>query len=290
MWGHQAWKGSFFPAKTPAKQFLNYYSRYYTAVEGNTTFYALPSQDTVKTWIASVPADFRFCFKVPQLVSHKLGLEQGRAEFESFLEVMAPIIESEQLGKLWLQLPPYFSFKQFTLLEAWLNDYSRDLPFAVEVRHPDFYAKGEAERCLNRLLMDHKVDRVMMDTRPVHSEVAVPGADNHEAIQDAQSKKPKLPVHLLSTGNNPTVRYVGTMDLENNRPFIQNWLKPMKAWLDEGKQPYLFVHTADNASIHDLVELWLDMLTEYLGYRPYQDKAWPNQGDQGLVDNQPSLF
>ena len=53
MWGYKAWVGTdFFPAKTPASDFLRLYSRRLTCVEGNTTFYALPSEETVARWVA----------------------------------------------------------------------------------------------------------------------------------------------------------------------------------------------------------------------------------------------
>nr|WP_240472573.1 DUF72 domain-containing protein [Pectobacterium brasiliense] len=39
------------------------YSRYFTCVEGNTTFYALPSREVVERWRDMTHDDFHFCFK-----------------------------------------------------------------------------------------------------------------------------------------------------------------------------------------------------------------------------------
>lgn len=42
------------------------------------------------------------------------------------------------------------------------------------------------------------------------------------------------------------IRYVGCSDLEANRAFYRPWLTKINHWLDEGKTPYVFFHTADN--------------------------------------------
>ncbi|MGK7947197.1 MAG: DUF72 domain-containing protein, partial [Microcystaceae cyanobacterium] len=41
VWSYEGWLGSFYPTKTPKKDFLSLYSQRLTAVEGNTTFYAV---------------------------------------------------------------------------------------------------------------------------------------------------------------------------------------------------------------------------------------------------------
>ena len=67
-----------------------------------------------------------------------------------------------------------------------------------------------------------------------------------EALIDAQQKKPHLPVHAIATGSEPMARFV-IADLQNDyKPFYKPWLSKVKQWLDEGKTPYVFFHTADN--------------------------------------------
>ncbi len=76
MWGYKEWVGSFFPARTPASDFLRLYSRRMSAVEGNTTFYALPSVATVSRWRQETPETFRFCHKVSRDISHAARLDE----------------------------------------------------------------------------------------------------------------------------------------------------------------------------------------------------------------------
>lgn len=71
----------------------------------------------------------------------------------------------------------------------------------MEVRHPQFFAKGEEEQTLNRGLHQRGVNRVILDSRPVHA-----ARPHSEAIRDAQRKKPKVPVHAVLTAKNPLIR------------------------------------------------------------------------------------
>ncbi|MEO7912925.1 MAG: DUF72 domain-containing protein, partial [Roseiflexaceae bacterium] len=71
VWGYKDWVGGLFPPGSKQTDFLSLYSRRLTTVEGNTTFYATPSVETVKRWAAETPETFRFCFKLPREVSHE---------------------------------------------------------------------------------------------------------------------------------------------------------------------------------------------------------------------------
>ena len=75
IWGYKGWVGNFFPSSTPQSNFLQVYSRKLTTVEGNTTFYATPSVETIAHWRNETPPEFRFCPKISRDISHKPHLE-----------------------------------------------------------------------------------------------------------------------------------------------------------------------------------------------------------------------
>ncbi|WP_017443873.1 DUF72 domain-containing protein [Gayadomonas joobiniege] len=264
MWTLPQWRSTFFPAALSANQHLSYYSQHYTSVEGNSTFYALPSDETFKKWSNSVSEGFKFCFKLPREITHERHLHDVAELMQAYLTRLSPLIQKQQLGKVFVQLPPNFSAAQSPALVEFIQTYKKQLPLAVEVRHPEFFNKSESERELNRLLMAHNIDRVMIDTRPVHTEKA----DNPATI-DAQKKKPKLPVHVLATGQHPIVRFIGQMQTEQNMAFIQPWLAHFKQWIAQGRQPFLFIHSADNANVHALAALWQQMLQPILEQQPF---------------------
>lgn len=140
----------------------------------------------------------------------------------------------------------------------------------MEVRHAEFFAKGEAERALNRGLHQRNVNRVILDTRGVHS-----ANPSHAAIVEAQRKKPRLPVHAVMTANAPIIRFIGGDDPQANLRWFQSWLQRLPLWSQAG-QPWLFIHTPDVGFAPELVRyLWpaLRHALPQLGEAP----DWPQQ-------------
>src|SRR4051794_297055 len=131
-WGIKTWVGRLFPTSTRPTEFLERYAQVFNSVEGNTTFYALPTAETVARWRDQVPDHFRFCFKFPREVSHDKLLIDAGAEVATFLERIQPL--GEKLGTLMLQLPPQFDAPQLPRLRAFLDGLPRALTYAVELR------------------------------------------------------------------------------------------------------------------------------------------------------------
>ncbi|MFC3034044.1 DUF72 domain-containing protein [Pseudoalteromonas fenneropenaei] len=252
-WGSQHWRGRFFSRHCKAADMLHEYSQIFNSVEGNTSFYADPSPATVQTWHDAVPDTFRFTFKLPKRFSHESGLQPDPQAVLAWCQLFEPLFA--KIGMLILQLPASVTPLQLPQVAALLAQLPKDLPLGIEVRHPAFFQKGEAERQFNRYLLDHSINRIIMDTRPLFSEPATT-----PAIIDAQRKKPRVPVNVIATSSAPMLRFVGCSTLVDNRAFYAPWLNKIRQWLDEGKTPYVFFHTADNFDspllarqfIHDL--------------------------------------
>src|SRR2546422_3458231 len=54
------WKGTFYPEKLPADQWLRYYAERLPAVEINYTFYRMPNAKTIGQWLETTPDGFTF--------------------------------------------------------------------------------------------------------------------------------------------------------------------------------------------------------------------------------------
>jgi uncharacterized protein YecE (DUF72 family) len=245
MWANQDWLGTLYPrhAKT---DLLSDYAAVFSSVEGNTTFYSgAPKAETVAAWARQIPPHFRFCFKLPATVTHDQRLTQPENAW-AFLEALTPL--HDRLGPTMVQLPRDFGPSELPQLEALLAQWPADLPCAVEVRHPAFFLKGDAEKALNRLLITYSANRVMLDVRPLF---ATP-ANDHPGLAHAQQEKPKLPLHVLSTANYPVIRFIGHIDKTINRDYFAPWIDRLILWISQGKTPFLFVHTADNRASPEL--------------------------------------
>lgn len=259
MWSHNQWQTPIYGGNIGSSERLAHYANVFNTVEGNTSFYATPAAQSVRNWHSATPAEFRFTFKFPQTITHQRQLLACQQEVRDFFTVMEPLIEKTGMWKI--QLPAHFGPDSLSTLAQFLTQLPTGLTYGVEVRHSAFFAKGESERALNRLLMEHQVNRIIMDSRPLF---ALPPSNS--AIIDAHKKKPKVPVHAIATANQPVVRFIGQNDdavrllaeqgvnplPKDNTTFFNNWLRQLPVWLGEGKEPYLFVHTPDNVNAPEL--------------------------------------
>ncbi len=241
MWANAEWRGGLYARHAPAEAFLEDYAQVFSSVEGNTTFYSgAPRQATVDAWARQAPADFRFCFKLPSELTHERRLLGIKDDLEIFLERLAPL--HDRLGPVMVQLPRDFGAEELPQLETLLSNWPQSIPCAVEVRASEFFHKGMAEQQLNRLLITHGVDRVMLDVRPLFSTTA----ENDPRLYRAQQEKPKRPLHVLSTASSPIIRFIGHFDWSINERYFEPWINCLSLWINQGKTPFLFVHTPDN--------------------------------------------
>ncbi|WP_417216363.1 DUF72 domain-containing protein [Alcanivorax sp.] len=270
-WQHPAWNARLPVGGSP----LERYSRVFNAVEGNTSFYATPSRNQCEQWRAQVPQGFRFLFKFPRQITHDDLLRGVEGQVRAFVERLDPL--SDVLGPFLLQLPAAFGPQNLADLWRFVDALPPSLHCTVEVRHRDFFAKGDAERALNRGLLERSLARVCFDSRALFAASA-----EDPATREAQRKKPRLPVHVLPGEAAPVIRYVGHPDLLANRPFLAPWVERVACWIEAGKQPCAFIHMPDNGDALALAALWHEMLTERL--------PWLTPLPLGRQVSQPGLF
>ena len=235
-WGLKDWVGNLYRRGTRPGAFLDEYARVFNAVEGNTTFYGVPKAASVKRWCEATPPGFRFCFKIPQSVTHRQALTGAEAETEAFLERMAPL--GERLGPFMVQLPPWFGPERLEALDRFLRGLPGGLDFAVELRHPRFYG-DEPLRRLDDLLAERGVGRVVLDTRPLRG-----GDPSHPDA--AGCDKPDLPIRpptpRTTSFASPILRFISHPDDRTNDAWIELWSAQLRDWIDAGWRPYVFVH------------------------------------------------
>ncbi len=233
-WGYKEWVGNFFPPKTPAHDFLRFYSHRLSSVEGNTVFYALPSADVIARWRQETPSTFRFCPKVSRSISHVPRIDDTKEETRLFTERLRGL--EDRLGPMFLQLPPSFGPAHLAQLQTYLDFWPPDLRLAVEVRHPGFFTEQHAAP-LNTLLSQHNAARVMLDTRPIRI-----GSAQEQQIHAARERKPDLPVQIARTTDFAFVRYIGHPRMEVNEPLLDGWAQQLAQWLRQGATLYVFCH------------------------------------------------
>jgi uncharacterized protein YecE (DUF72 family) len=234
VWSYPGWVGEIYPPKTPSKDYLRVYSNHFPAVEGNTTFYAIPDRAIIDRWIAQTPPGFKFCLKFPRAITHNGSLEPYLPAAQAFIAQMQAL--GDRLGVLFIQLPPnYAPSERFAYLAAFLTGLiCRDVSIAVEVRHLDWFKSPHREQ-LNDLLHKLGIGRVILDSRPIYEATI----DKKIAFE---CKKPRVPIELSLTAPFSLIRYVSHPIMSANQVWLEGWTSQLQSWLRADTQIYMFIH------------------------------------------------
>ena len=233
VWSYKEWVGNLYPPKSKPTDFLNLYSRRFTTVEGNTTFYAIPSPETIQKWVAQTPAEFKFCPKLNRQITHQGLLSPQVDKAIAFLERMSGL--GDRLGTIFIQLPPSYSPQYWDDLTEFLTICSKsNLSLALEVRHLDWFKPKHSDR-LNLLLTKLNVARVLLDTRPIYNCPDDPQINSRR-------KKPKLPLQKIVINNVAFIRFISHPNLQYNHSYLEQWANHINDWISQEKAIYFFVH------------------------------------------------
>ncbi len=272
-WGWKEWKGKFYTDDATQRDFLKQYATVFNSVEGNTTFYRAPTPETVKKWASDVPDGFKFCFKFPQGITHYKRLKDVKRDVMEFLDLFDPI--RDKTGPFHIQLSSQFSFSEFAKLERLVEYLPPHFHYAVEVRHEDYFDRGQNERRLFNLLKANSIDRVTFDTRKLHS---IKGGD--VSIRKAQSKKPQTPVRFDASGSRPFVRFVGGNEIVQNEAYLKEWAIITADWIKDGLHPYVFIHAPDTTCAPALARHFHRLLAGFVDLTPMPASPKERQNEQ----------
>lgn len=218
-WSMKAWVGKWYPKGTDSKQYLQQYSLQFNTIELNTTHYRIPDTATIAKWYAESSADFRFCPKLPQFISHKGDLDIGGDATRRFLAAIDGL--QEKMGCAFIQLPPYFSHDKLGLLERFLASWPQLLPLAAELRHPSWFSHPAHTEAL-------------MDTLAKYRAAAV--------ITDVAGRRDVA--HLYVTAPRTMVRFVGNGLHPSDFSRLMDWTSRLRTW--RLPEVYFFPHQPDN--------------------------------------------
>jgi len=189
-WADPGFVEDWYPPGLGARDRLPWYAERFEAVELNSSFYALPSRETVERWAKVTPPGFTFDVKLHRLLSrHSASLDslppdlrgcvettpRGRVKLTQGLEAdmidrllaeVEPLVEGAKLGAFLLQLTPGFAPDHHELDELTpLIERLRPYVVAVEFRHRGWVSEKRVERTLG-YLSEHDAAFVCVDAPP----------------------------------------------------------------------------------------------------------------------------
>jgi uncharacterized protein YecE (DUF72 family) len=174
-YSYKPWRGEgrFYPADLKQDDFLRYYASRYDALEMDGTWYRMPSEAAVQSWLAETPAGFHFCPKAHRDITHIRRLKPEAIQaLEFMVKRLEPIAKAGKLGPMLVQLPPNLK-RDDDRLAAFLSSAPKGIQYAMEFRHESWHAVE-----VERILMDNHVawacvetdesEPQKRDTGPVH--------------------------------------------------------------------------------------------------------------------------
>jgi uncharacterized protein YecE (DUF72 family) len=185
-WADPGFVEEWYPPDLPARERLGWYAERFDAVEVNSTFYAIPSVQTVESWAEETPGDFTFDVKLHRLLSrHSADLKslppalrddavtnaRGRVELTERLEAaLADEIATavgplgDKLATFLLQLSPAFEPRRNELdeLAGLVRRLDATAPVAIELRNRFWLTDRRREDTL-RWFEEHGAALVCVD-------------------------------------------------------------------------------------------------------------------------------
>ncbi len=163
-WKYDSWKGIVYSDQV-GKNHLKEYAQHYKTVEIDQWFWslfpgspvALPKEKTVREYVDSVPADFRFAVKIPNSITLTHYYQKGRVElqpnpfflsvelFNEFLNTLEPM--KHLLGPLMFQFEYLNRDKMASLaefikkFESFIGACPADYHYGIEIRNPNYLNK-----------------------------------------------------------------------------------------------------------------------------------------------------
>jgi uncharacterized protein YecE (DUF72 family) len=241
-WGRKEWIGKIYPKGTKDSDFLQQYVKHYNSIELNATHYKIYDSAAIAKWADKAKGtDFKFCPKVPQIISHYSSFNNVDEMTISFLEGVLAF--KENLGPIFLQVSEKYSPAGKEKLFKYLTSLPTDLQFFLEVRHPNWFADTVLKKELFDQLRCLNIGAVITDT-----------AGRRDCA------------HMELTLPKTFIRYVGNSLHPTDYVRIDEWVERIKSWLDKGlKELYFFMHMHNEALSPELTVYLVDKLNKIEG-------------------------
>ena len=239
IWVKREWVGSVYPPKTKPADYLFQYGQRFNAVELNSSFYHLPAPEKIDKWLQKVGPGFRFCPKIEKRISHAPGLPLR--SLTTFVETIR--IFGSHLGVCFLQLSPHFDPSQKRALARFLAAFPREVPLAIELRHPAWFEDNAQRTRLFEYLRRERIGLV---------------------ISDVAGRRDVL--HMGVTAPFAFIRFTGHNLHPTDFSRLDVWAKRLSQWFDRGlRDVYFFMHQPNEMGCAELVNHLARRINDRLG-------------------------
>jgi uncharacterized protein YecE (DUF72 family) len=232
-WGYGSWAGTLYPKDVKPGKYLYHYAQMFNSVELNPTYHDYVEQETLIRWKENVPPGFKFCPKIPKIISHDkmlYGVSEFTAEFIHRISVL-----EDNLGAAFLQLHKDFPPQEMMVLDDFLAMLPGDFKLSVELR-PFWLEYDNTLDAALKVLKRNNAGVVIVDSLETRKYINKLKLTNHTAF-----------IRFIAYGH------------ETDFPRIDDWLKLIKEWQTKGlPEIYFFLHFPNDASNTEIVQYAMD--------------------------------
>lgn len=235
--GDKSWIGRVYPKGTKEAGFMEQYVKHFNCIELNATHYKIYTPAEISKWAARAEGrNFKFCPKVPQLISHYSNFANVFDQTSAFLEGVLAF--GEHLGPIFLQVSESYAPNCREPLFKYLASLPTDLSFFLEVRHPQWFSDPVIKKELFDTLRSLKIGAVITDT---------------SGRRDC--------AHMHLTVPKTFVRFVCNLLHPTDYTRCDAWVERIIYWINNGlEELYMFVHMPDEMYGPELVAYLIDKL------------------------------
>ena len=174
------------------------------------------------------------------LISHIKRLKDAEEYTSIFLDGISAF--KENLGPIFLQLPPNFTPKNFEALQNFLKALPKDISVFVELRSPKWYLPEDFEKVFS-----------MMEELKIGS-----------IITDASGRRDC--VHMRLTTPTAFIRFVGNGLHPTDFTRIDDWVDRIKLWMKGGiEKIYFYMHQHEELHSPELCRYTIEQLNKKCG-------------------------
>ncbi len=220
---YEHWRGRFYPADLPQRDWFAWYAHAFDTLEINNTFYRLPEAATFTSWRRRAPERFEYAVKMSRFATHLKKLADPAEPLRRFLGRARRL--RGHLGPILVQLPPRWR-PELERLAAFLAAAGRRERWAVEVRD----ARWLGEPLLEVL-------------RAAGAALVI-----HDLLEDHPRAVTADFVYLRFHGDRARGVYP--------RQALAAWARRVSEWLEQGLDVYVYFNNDHEAhAIHDALDL-----------------------------------
>lgn len=132
------WKGIFYPKDLSRKDFLSFYATKLNALEINSTFYSMPTAESIRNFYEKSEGKLKFSVKVNRTLTH-FRKQNWKNEADNFKNAISFLREKNCLSAVLFQFSNTFdySIENRWYLSNLLSEFS-DFPNVVEFRNVEW--------------------------------------------------------------------------------------------------------------------------------------------------------